>query len=308
MEDEKNGRKKSRISDEMDSDRLSNLPDSLIYHILSLMDTKYAVRTCILSKKWTNHWTHVHSLNFNHRSFNRNFSFEKFIRHILRQRKPLNLCRLSFQSYSTSSSVENRIVNYAKSRRVEELETNSTDLCSSISKLQTLSCIKVCNSQITKSFNLASLNTLQLSEVGIYSDDDNVDFFSGCSNLENLFLNGCRVDKNIFKISAPRLVNLSISSSKYCAIPKIKLVLSTPRLKFFNFSGKYVQVSCIGKFPALDEVNIYMCPPYVRAGTKISKQECILDVLRVAEILHNAKSLKISWNCTKVSIFSDNFE
>ncbi|CAN1225535.1 Putative F-box/LRR-repeat protein At3g28410 [Linum grandiflorum] len=44
-------------------DRISNLPDSIIHHILSFIDTTSAVRTSVLSKQWKSAWKHVHALN-----------------------------------------------------------------------------------------------------------------------------------------------------------------------------------------------------------------------------------------------------
>ena len=34
----------------------SKLPESIIGRIMSLLPTKDAVRTCVLSKRWINHW------------------------------------------------------------------------------------------------------------------------------------------------------------------------------------------------------------------------------------------------------------
>ncbi|KAK2634334.1 hypothetical protein Ddye_029126 [Dipteronia dyeriana] len=44
--------KEAHIINQMGIDRLSNLPDRIIYNILSFLDTKYVVQTCVLSKKW----------------------------------------------------------------------------------------------------------------------------------------------------------------------------------------------------------------------------------------------------------------
>ncbi|KAI3923881.1 hypothetical protein MKW92_025269 [Papaver armeniacum] len=53
------------ISTSSGEDRISNLPDSLINHILSfLSDTTYAVRTCVLSKRWRYIWTSLPVLKF----------------------------------------------------------------------------------------------------------------------------------------------------------------------------------------------------------------------------------------------------
>ncbi|CAN0891399.1 F-box/LRR-repeat protein 25 [Linum grandiflorum] len=51
-------------------DRLSDLPDSILHHILSLVndDTRYSVRTSVLSKRWTSVWKYIPALTFNRSS------------------------------------------------------------------------------------------------------------------------------------------------------------------------------------------------------------------------------------------------
>ncbi|KAK4847193.1 hypothetical protein QYF36_026814 [Acer negundo] len=53
----------------METDRLSNLPDPIIHHILFLTDTKYAVQTSVLSKMWRHMWKCVDRLNLDWSSF-----------------------------------------------------------------------------------------------------------------------------------------------------------------------------------------------------------------------------------------------
>ncbi|KAJ1686903.1 hypothetical protein LUZ63_018293 [Rhynchospora breviuscula] len=48
---------------------LSTLPESVLVHILSFMDPKEAIQTCVLSKQWRNLWTCIPSLNFDKRVF-----------------------------------------------------------------------------------------------------------------------------------------------------------------------------------------------------------------------------------------------
>ncbi|XP_026439314.1 putative FBD-associated F-box protein At5g56440 [Papaver somniferum] len=45
-------------------DRISNLPDDLIHEILSFIDMKYVVKTCVLSKRWRYIWTSLPKLRF----------------------------------------------------------------------------------------------------------------------------------------------------------------------------------------------------------------------------------------------------
>ncbi|KAJ4748785.1 F-box/RNI-like superfamily protein [Rhynchospora pubera] len=51
------------------NDLIGQLPDSILARILSFLSTKEAVRTCLLSKRWTTLWTHVPSIDFNFADF-----------------------------------------------------------------------------------------------------------------------------------------------------------------------------------------------------------------------------------------------
>lgn len=45
------------------SDRISNLPEAVIGHILSCLPTKDVVQTCVLSKDWKYKWTSTYKLD-----------------------------------------------------------------------------------------------------------------------------------------------------------------------------------------------------------------------------------------------------
>ena len=51
------------------NDRISDLPDELLTHILSFLKTKEAMQTCVLSQRWRNLWTFVPSLHFDFDDF-----------------------------------------------------------------------------------------------------------------------------------------------------------------------------------------------------------------------------------------------
>ncbi|XP_045822400.1 putative FBD-associated F-box protein At3g12840 [Trifolium pratense] len=62
-------------------DRISDLPDSILSHILSFLPTKQASATSILSKRWKLVWHSILTLNFdqNKDTFKNCFHFEEFI-------------------------------------------------------------------------------------------------------------------------------------------------------------------------------------------------------------------------------------
>ncbi|KAJ0054091.1 hypothetical protein Pint_03155 [Pistacia integerrima] len=315
MEGQQQTRKKGKNSAEM-LDRLGDLPDSIIHHILSLMPTEYAVRTCVLSKKWRHHWTHVHSLNFKWDTFGgayysrprysrgRANKFERFVRHVLRCRQPFKLRRLKFHG-SRNLRLRNRVFNYALLHRVKELVTDIYDFPPRFLESQTLRTLKVkplYMLRLPSPFGFAALTTLQLERIRLAS----ADIFSSCLKLEDLLLIDCSfgVAVEVFNISTPQLINLTISDLtvtdydywfKSNRRNKKLLVISAPSLKVLYLRGTYPLLLSMNKCKVLDKVSIQMCPPaYCRHNRDNWKQECISDIQRMAEELSHVKWLTIS--------------
>ncbi|XP_024634399.1 putative FBD-associated F-box protein At5g22720 [Medicago truncatula] len=66
---------------ENNEDRLSDLPDSILHHILSLLDTKQAFQTSILSTRWKNLPKHLSTLRLSSTVF---YSFDSFMKSVSR--------------------------------------------------------------------------------------------------------------------------------------------------------------------------------------------------------------------------------
>ncbi|KAK0595334.1 hypothetical protein LWI29_005659 [Acer saccharum] len=265
-------RKKAQISDHMAIDRLSSLPNPVIYHILSLTDTKYAVQTCVLSKNWRNHWTNIHNLNFDHSSFSRWVGFRDFVFNVLRRCKLINLGKLKFIcGKSIRVKLVRTVFQYAISHRLEELETDLigsfppslSDCQASLFECQTLKSLRI-HHTVTDFFKFAALKTLQISAS-----------LPGAS---------------IFNISAPRLVSLTISDFRFYG----KIMITAPRLKFFNMKESSCLLS-IDKCLDLDEVNILISPSIYEQMTNWYTSK----IRGMVEGLCNAKSISVALNLSK---------
>ncbi|GAU10011.1 hypothetical protein TSUD_120110 [Trifolium subterraneum] len=69
--------------DEKEEDRLSDLPDCLLIHMLSFLNAKQAVQTCILSTRWNNLWKHLTTLLLFSSHFDNPDGFTEFATQIL---------------------------------------------------------------------------------------------------------------------------------------------------------------------------------------------------------------------------------
>jgi hypothetical protein len=76
-------RGRHRHNKEENEDRLSDLPDRILHHILSFSDAKQAVQTCILSTRWKNLWKTLPTLKLTSSQFTTHKAFTKFVSHIL---------------------------------------------------------------------------------------------------------------------------------------------------------------------------------------------------------------------------------
>jgi hypothetical protein len=68
---------------EENEDKLSDLPECVILHILSFLDSKHAVQTCVLSTRWKHLWKRIPTLILHSSNFSTVKKFAIFVSNIL---------------------------------------------------------------------------------------------------------------------------------------------------------------------------------------------------------------------------------
>jgi hypothetical protein len=127
-----------------DTDRLSDLPDPLLLHIIQCMTTKYAVQTCVLSQIWKNLWKSLTNITLHYYDLYNGDNFEKIVSQFLSGRdnsSPLysisymNGCK-NYEIPPKTNNILVEIMEYAASHNVQQPEINTqTDNISNLLEL-----------------------------------------------------------------------------------------------------------------------------------------------------------------------------
>ncbi|GMY31877.1 FBD-associated F-box protein At3g52670-like isoform X1 [Fagus crenata] len=243
-------------------DRISNLPDSILSHILSFLRTKEAVATSILSIRWKSLWTHVPNLNLDEDEFKRirissdeqsrnadiiryRFKFEHIVSRVwaLRNANPLRKFRLRW-GFGCDPIHVDTWVRAAIAQGLEELDLDLCPAqpfympCTLFSYGKTLVVLKLSGYQIfinspSSSLGFPSLKILHLHSV-TYSNDDSFSRLLSCSPvLQDLSIEIEYEPECDFEIIVPTLKKLHLNMQN----PEYKLVINTPALEYLYFRG-----------------------------------------------------------------------
>ncbi|KAL5142422.1 putative FBD-associated F-box protein [Glycine soja] len=153
-----------------DKDNISEFPDHVLLHIMSLMDTKSAVRTCVLSKRWKDLCKRLTNLTFSSSIGSCKHSMIQFLSWILSIRDhSYSLLNLSIDNHKAyiKPEVIDCVVKYALFHNVQQLKLVScTETEPNLEPLTSIFC-----SQSLKSLELAIiLDTLGEVNIFIYGD------------------------------------------------------------------------------------------------------------------------------------------
>jgi hypothetical protein len=226
-------------------DRISNLPDSILSHILSFLRTKEAVATSILSSRWKPLWTHVPNLNLDEDEFKRmrissdeqshnadiiryRFKFEHIVSRVcaLRNANPLRKFRLRW-GFGCDPIHVDTCVRAAIAQGLEELDLDLNLCpdqpfympCTLFSYGKTLVVLKLSGDEIvlnspSSSLGFPSLKILHLHSVTYSNHDSFSRLLSCCPVLQDLSIEIEYKPECDFEIIVPTLKKLHLNMQK----------------------------------------------------------------------------------------------
>jgi hypothetical protein len=201
-------------------DKISSLPDAILSGILSLIPTKEAVATSILSKRWIHLWKSVDNINLSEVKVNDAVSSYKFnefmysvlVSHVAAGSNFINSfdLNITYDETALASSTFHNItkwIDLVVQRRLKHLslqihmcdigcpdveEDNHFKLPISIFTCKTLVSLDLCSFRVegfcfsSIGFGFPSLKTLHLIDIRFHQDRDFMLLLAGCPNLEDL--------------------------------------------------------------------------------------------------------------------------
>ncbi|GAU13059.1 hypothetical protein TSUD_173590 [Trifolium subterraneum] len=183
-----------------EKDIISTLPDEILCHILSFLQTKEADATTILSKRWKHLWRSVTTLRIHAKveTLNSHSAFIHFVNSVLFSRDPalpIKTFQLHFMyGYPHASSLKNW-VNFVVQRGVKCLNLNTAlyrypKLPINVLTCKTLVVLKLSGFRVEKGcydILLPSLKSCHLEFVRFPKSRDFIMFVTGCPILQELY-------------------------------------------------------------------------------------------------------------------------
>ncbi|KAK7395467.1 hypothetical protein VNO78_16026 [Psophocarpus tetragonolobus] len=221
------------------ADKISSLPNTLIYHVLSFLPTKEAAATSVLSKKWRPMWLSVSTLHFDDQTYSENeetyFRFLELVYTVMLLRdvsQPIQMFNLECRSSLCDPCAINTWVTTAIQRKVQHLSLSlpcsTIHLPCCILTCTTLAVLKLKSLTVNNvhSVDFPLLKTLHLIRVCFVKNEYLFQILSGCPLLEDLLLSSLEMQISTYsklfgplKIKLPKLIRADVHDSGMVNIP-----------------------------------------------------------------------------------------
>lgn len=288
-------------------DRISELPNAILHHILSFRTTKDAGRTSVLSKRWRYLWVSMPTLYFNQEQFPVNFQEHVDTVLLIRQDESNILKYRLVMSDHLDHGVLHRWLQYATKRNVHELDFELLATCEFDCRGTVPACLLMCQSLeklklalpcwrllLGDSVDLSRLTTMHLK--GVISSSNSLSrLVSSCPLLEELCLEDCNF--KVLTIFANELKRLTIARCICHSFNSIEIC--TPNLSSFNYSSGKAQGCYLHDVSTLVDASLMLFNlEYSKVHS--SKRWSIDETLRG---LSNVESLTFTYLGAKVCSF-----
>ncbi|KAJ0042852.1 hypothetical protein Pint_19200 [Pistacia integerrima] len=235
----------------MEQDRISELPDEILHHILSFMATKFAVQTSILSTRWRHLWKFISTIHFDSFPYHPFCSIDySFVDGTLEQHKAPQL-----HEFLVSTTIRGDL--YTKSPisfPIFDLPPSfyAQHYSQSLKQIS-LGCAHL---NPTLSFEgFSSLKELRLWRCKL-SDEVVQEIVLKCKLLESFTIDKCRILKyvRIFGRSDMRLKHFTFVWRPQQS--PLMVEVDAPSLVSLKFCGHLSRL-CLGELPCLAEAKLF---------------------------------------------------
>ncbi|KAM0913676.1 hypothetical protein ACQ4PT_012021 [Festuca glaucescens] len=224
-------------------DRIGDLPDHMLQHVISFLPAQAAVRTCMLARRWRHLWRstsglRIVSLHDKCYYYADVQELRKFVDHllILRERTDLDTVEIKFGEFSQDDMPYlNLWIRFAVMSKVRALTVHLDG-----------SLFLYLDPLVSQ-----HLRTLDLEGVGL---EESVLDFASCPALEDLKM--CRCDINAGRIASRSLKHLSIFGCR--SDLDCRIHVSTPGLVSLNLADFAGKTPFLGNMALLERARVYL--------------------------------------------------
>ncbi|KAF8103494.1 hypothetical protein N665_0188s0429 [Sinapis alba] len=253
-------------------DRLSNLPDCLIFQVLLYLPTIDVVKTSVLSTRWTTLWKHVPGLDLDTNDFNKLETFVTFVDNFLERNHGSSVHRLKLVYDSSEAEEPNtgrvkRWLDTAAKLKVEHLNVSdnspqSWDLvmsprvytCSSLVSLQLLGITLPSPERVS----LPSLKYIVLILVEFANKWALEKFITKCPVLENFCIERSYSDQvSVLRVHSKSLLTFMHNSDNHEDFDEERIIeIDAPMLTYLRIRDARSTSFIIKNPPSLVEAYI----------------------------------------------------